>query len=71
MPKTIKSHEDEGGQCLPREFRFKGEYVRVRRFGAGILIEPAGQSVDDWLDTLNSYNDEPFMSEGRNRPPMP
>jgi antitoxin VapB len=55
---------------LPREFRFPGDQVRVRRFGLGVLLEPAEIDVDTWFEALDRF-EEPFMPEGRAQPPAP
>ena len=52
---------------LPRAFRFEGKEVRVRRFGLGVLLEPARIGPDTWFAALDRYQ-EPFMPEGRNQP---
>lgn len=52
---------------LPRDFRFAGHEVRIRRFGRGVLLEPVTVSTDDWFDALDRY-DRPFMAEGRDQP---
>jgi antitoxin VapB len=72
MTTTAKLFQNGSSQAvrLPKEFRFEGTFVRIRRFGSGVLIEPAEQSAREWLDALNSF-DEPFMPEGREQPPMP
>jgi antitoxin VapB len=35
---------------LPREFRFEGTEVRIRRVGQGVLLEPVGPQIGagDW-----------------------
>lgn len=55
---------------LPREFRFEGTEVRVRRFGLGVLLEPARIDPDAWFAALDQFA-EPFMPEGRNQPIAP
>ncbi len=55
---------------LPRAFRFEGKEVRVRRFGIGVLLEPARIAPDAWLAALVRF-EEPFMPEGRNQPATP
>ncbi len=55
---------------LPRQFRFVGREVRVRRFGLGVLLEPVEIDVDAWLEALDRF-EEPFMSEGREQPQTP
>lgn len=52
---------------LPRDFRFTGNEVRVRRFGQGVLLEPVTVSTDDWFAALDRYR-SPFMPEGRDQP---
>ncbi len=52
---------------LPRAFRFEGQEVRVRRFGLGVLLEPAQIDPDTWLEALDRYQ-EPLMPEGRSQP---
>ena len=55
---------------LPKEYRFEGEEVRVRRYGVGLLLEPLDVDVEEWFAALDRF-DEPFMSEGRNQPMAP
>jgi antitoxin VapB len=55
---------------LPREFRFEGSEVRIRRFGLGVILEPTTVDLDTWFDALGRSN-EPFMAEGRNQPRTP
>lgn len=56
---------------LPREFRFEGDRVRVRRAGRGVLVEPMFTKVSDWFAELDRLAAEPFMPEGRQQPPTP
>jgi antitoxin VapB len=55
---------------LPQEFRFQGSEVRIRRFGLGVILEPATVDLDTWFEALDRF-DEPFMPEGRNQPQTP
>ena len=61
---------------LPREYRFEGDRVRVRRVGRGVLLEPLIADVAGWyaeLDQLAAAHG-PFMAEGpegRDQPPTP
>jgi antitoxin VapB len=55
---------------LPREFRFVGREVRIRRFGLGVLLEPVEIDVDAWFEALDRFQ-EPFMPEGREQPQTP
>jgi antitoxin VapB len=56
---------------LPREFRFEGDRVRVRRVGRGLLVEPVVTDVAAWFAELDRLASEPFMAEGRQQPPSP
>lgn len=55
---------------LPREFRFSGNAVRIRRVGAGVLLEPIAYDAADWFAELDRFK-EPFMVEGRAQPATP
>ena len=55
---------------LPREFRFAGREVRIRRFGMGVLLEPAEIDVDTWFQALDRF-EESFMPDGREQPAAP
>ena len=70
--KTAKLFKSGRSQAvrLPKEFRFEGEEVRIRRMGKGVLIEPMKISVDEWYEKLRSYDHIPFMPEGRQQPEM-
>lgn len=56
---------------LPREFRFEGDRVRVRRAGRGVLVEPMFADVMEWFSELDRFGPEPFMPGGRHQPPTP
>ena len=56
---------------LPREFRFEGDRVRVRRAGRGVLVEPMFANVAEWFAELDRFGAEPFMADGRRQPPAP
>ena len=56
---------------LPREFRFEGDRVRLRRAGRGVLVEPMFATVEGWFAELDRVGGEPFMAEGRRQPPTP
>jgi len=56
---------------LPREFRFEGDKVRVRRVREGVLLEPVVSDVAAWFEDLDRFNSEPFMAHGRNQPKTP
>ena len=56
---------------LPREFRFEGDVVRVRRAGRGVLMEPMFTSASAWFAELDRLASEPFMANGREQPTTP
>ena len=45
--KTAKVFKHGNSQAvrLPKEFRFEGKDVRIRRHGDGVLLEPVGPQV--------------------------
>ena len=73
MTTTAKLFKNGRSQAvrLPREFRFEGERVRVRRAGRGVLVEPIFTDVEKWFAELDDLATEPFMPEGRRQPPSP
>jgi antitoxin VapB len=56
---------------LPREFRFQGDAVRVRRVGNGVLLEPISSDVNAWFERLDQFKSQRFMERGRRQPPAP
>lgn len=73
MTTTAKLFRNGRSQAvrLPREFRFDGDCVRVRRAGRGVLVEPMFANVTDWFAELDRFSAEPFMAGGRRQPPAP
>jgi len=45
---------------LPREFRFEGDRVRIRRVPQGVLLEPMIADTATWFEELDRLNSEPF-----------
>lgn len=45
---------------LPKDFRFRGGEVRIRRHGAAVILEPV---ADDWvwLDAIAGKLDDDFV----------
>ena len=83
MPKKTRSLQSEHTQTaklfmngssqavrLPRAFRFKGDSVRIRREGNSVILDPV-MTTKEWFALLDTFNDEPFMPEGREQPEMP
>ena len=56
---------------LPREFRFEGDRVRIRRVAEGVLLEPVIADTGQWFEELDGLNSEAFPPRGRNQPPTP
>jgi antitoxin VapB len=73
MPKTNIAKLFQNGRSqavrLPREFRFEGDRVRVRRVGQGVLLEPLIQDPKEWFRKLDELNSEPFPA--RQQPVTP
>lgn len=45
---------------LPREFRFEGDRVRIRRVPQGVLLEPMTADPGSWFEEMDRLNTEPF-----------
>ena len=73
MTTTAKVFKNGRSQAvrLPREFRFEGDRVRVRRVGRGVLMEPMFTDVSAWFAELDRLATEPFMPDGRRQPSTP
>jgi len=73
MSTTAKLFRNGRSQAvrLPREFRFEGDCVRVRRVGRGVLVEPMFANVADWFAEIDRFGAEPFMADGRHQPRTP
>lgn len=58
---------------LPREFRFEGNAVRVRRLADGVLLEPIIATAAEWFVELDRLRDGSFLLDRkeRNQPPVP
>jgi len=66
MPNTNIAKLFQNGRSqavrLPREFRFEGDRVRIRRVGNGVLLEPIVQDPKELFRRLDELNSEPFPS---------
>lgn len=55
---------------LPKEFRFTGDRVRVRRVGKGVLLEPAvdteKESLKELFARMDAMGDDTLFPNGRN-----
>jgi len=69
MAKTAKIFWSGRSQAvrLPKEFRMKGDEVRIRRQGAAVVLEPIAADWR-WLDDVAGRFSEDFLAEGRNQP---
>jgi antitoxin VapB len=56
---------------LPREFRFKGDKVRIRRVGNSIVLEPLMDDPDAWLTELKNIPPDPDFMKKRRQPKTP
>lgn len=57
---------------LPKEFRFEGDEVRIRRQGNAVVLEPiAKDTAKDWawLDEITGRLGGKFLEEGIEEPP--
>jgi antitoxin VapB len=55
---------------LPKEYRFEGDEVRIRRQGNAVVLEPI---ADDWawLDAVAGKLSDDFLPDGREQPEIP
>lgn len=52
---------------LPKEYRFEGSEVRIRRHGTAIILEPIATDWD-WLDELAGPVDADFQQATAEQP---
>jgi antitoxin VapB len=71
--KTAKLFRNGRSQAvrLPREFRFEGEEVRIRRVGDAVLLEPVISDIRKWFAEMDSFKAKPFMKGTRQQPEAP
>jgi len=62
--KTAKLFKNGESQAvrLPKEFRFEGREVFVKRAGSAVVLFPAARSWDTLLQSLDKFPDD-FMSD--------
>ena len=82
MGATAKLFQNGRSQAvrLPKEFRFEGNEVRIRRVGDGVMLEPTvrrGRADDwSWLDGVRARLDADFFeglgeqAEAQERPEL-
>lgn len=56
---------------LPKEFRFDGDRVRVRRVPEGVLLQPMITDVKEWFAAMDRRRGDPFLKGGRKQPKAP
>jgi antitoxin VapB len=56
---------------LPREFRFQGDRVRIRRVGRGVLLEPLVLDPDEWFGEMDSLGTDSLLPQARDQPLSP
>lgn len=52
---------------LPKEYRFEGEEVRIRRHGAAVILEPLPKDWS-WLDAVSGPLDRDMIEAAREQP---
>jgi antitoxin VapB len=52
---------------LPKDFRFRGDKVRIRRHGNGVILEPVPDDWE-WLDNLPGKFDEDVIEAANEQP---
>ena len=71
MPKTgiATLFRNGGSQAvrLPREFRFEGSQVRVRRVAEGVLLEPLIADPAQWFAELDRLRQVRFLGKSKER----
>lgn len=55
---------------LPKEFRFEGEKVRIRRVSGGVLLEPVRDDIRQIFREIDELEGI-FLAEGRQQPALP
>ncbi len=55
---------------LPQEYRFRGDKVRIRRSGRGVLLEPFFE-LRSWYAELDKFRGEDIMPGGHRQPVTP
>jgi len=56
---------------LPREFRFQGDRVRIRRFGRGVVLEPLVLDPNEWFGEMDRSGADSLLPEARDQPLTP
>jgi antitoxin VapB len=72
-PTTARLFQNGRSQAvrLPREFRFPGDRVRVRRLGSGVLLEPLLVDADAWFADMDRLGADSELPTDRVQPLTP
>jgi antitoxin VapB len=54
---------------LPKDFRFSGDQVRVRRHGNTVILEPIAEGWG-WLDAVTGQLDEDVLEAAASQPTL-
>jgi antitoxin VapB len=75
MAKFAKLFKNGQSQAvrLPKDFRFEGEKVRIKRVGNSVVLEPVAFDAKEYFAAIDRHGKAAaeFMAEGRQQPPMP
>jgi antitoxin VapB len=52
---------------LPKDFRFRGDKVRIRRHGSAVILEPVNEDWT-WLSALVRKLDKDFVEAAQEQP---
>jgi antitoxin VapB len=68
LMKTAKLFRNGQSQAvrLPKEFRFDGDFVYIKKSGNAVILIPAADSWDSLVRSLDKFSDD-FLTE-RNQP---
>ena len=70
--KTAKLFKNGGSQAvrLPKEFRFDGEYVYIKKMGSAVILlsrkdpwEPLVDSLDQFTNDFMEHRDQPEQED--------
>lgn len=64
--KTAKLFKNGQSQAvrLPKEYRFEGEEVYIKKMGNSVMLIPMNKPWEDLVTSLSEFSDD-FMSERR------
>lgn len=74
MTKIAKLFMNGNSQAvrLPREMRFKGDRVRVRKVGNTLVLEPIVKDAKEWFAEIDRHGDSEMYPDGwRKQPKTP